>query len=94
MVEIRNLWYECLHYAFVCFSAMVLEAEQDEDGEDIPLTAMDYILHFLTFFWKLIFAFIPPRSVEGHGIIPNFNHSDVTWASWAPANLLLFQKFV
>ena len=42
---------------------MVLEAEQDEEGIDIPLSAADYVLHFISFFWKVVFAFIPPRYV-------------------------------
>ena len=41
----------------------MLEAEQDDDGKDIPLSAADYILHFISFFWKVVFAFIPPRYV-------------------------------
>ena len=36
----------------------------DEDGnpDDEPPSpsCMDYIMHFLTLFWKIIFAFIPP----------------------------------
>lgn len=38
--------------------------EGDEDGnpdyEPPSPSCMDYIMHFLTLFWKLIFAFIPP----------------------------------
>lgn len=32
----------------------------DTDGEEPTPSCMDYIMHFLTVFWKLIFAFIPP----------------------------------
>jgi solute carrier family 8 (sodium/calcium exchanger) len=36
----------------------------DEDGnpDDEPPSpsCMDYIMHFLTLFWKILFAFIPP----------------------------------
>ncbi|KAK2143511.1 hypothetical protein LSH36_835g00039 [Paralvinella palmiformis] len=32
-----------------------------EGSPDAPLLAQDYILHFLSFFWKVLFAFIPPR---------------------------------
>ncbi|KAI0224366.1 Sodium/calcium exchanger 3 [Lamellibrachia satsuma] len=46
-------------------SAMVLEPEQDEDGNDLPLSGLDYVLHFISFFWKVIFAFIPPRTYLG-----------------------------
>ncbi|KAJ6217806.1 hypothetical protein RDWZM_008963 [Blomia tropicalis] len=39
--------------------------DDDEDGEDgdgeekIP-TCSDYVMHFFTLFWKLLFAFVPP----------------------------------
>ena len=34
----------------------------DRNPDDEPPTpsCMDYIMHFLTLFWKIIFAFIPP----------------------------------
>ena len=39
------------------------EEEEGEDGaekeEKMP-TCGDYIMHFLTLFWKVIFSFIPP----------------------------------
>lgn len=37
--------------------------ETDEDGESKPPktpTFFDYLMHFLTVFWKLLFAFVPP----------------------------------
>ena len=30
------------------------------DDEPPSPSCMDYIMHFLTLFWKIIFAFIPP----------------------------------
>jgi solute carrier family 8 (sodium/calcium exchanger) len=30
------------------------------DDEPPTPSCMDYIMHFLTVFWKIIFAFIPP----------------------------------
>lgn len=41
--------------------AIVIQGEEDEDGKQEPLSAMDFSLHFLTFFWKVLFAFVPPR---------------------------------
>lgn len=41
--------------------AIVIQGEEDEDGTQEPLSAMDFSLHFLTFFWKVLFAFVPPR---------------------------------
>ena len=40
--------------------AVTLAAEEDEE-----LSSLDYALHFLTIFWKVIFAFIPPTSYAG-----------------------------
>lgn len=34
----------------------------DEDDEKLP-SCGDYIMHFLTLFWKLIFAFVPPTDM-------------------------------
>ncbi|KAL8609364.1 hypothetical protein ACOMHN_008158 [Nucella lapillus] len=36
------------------------------NGGDVDsATKMDYVLHFLTFFWKVLFAFTPPTSIWG-----------------------------
>lgn len=32
----------------------------DEAGGDSSPSCGDYFMHFLTLFWKLLFAFIPP----------------------------------
>jgi solute carrier family 8 (sodium/calcium exchanger) len=42
--------------------------DDDDSGDEPPNpdeepptpSCMDYIMHFLTLFWKIIFAFIPP----------------------------------
>merc|ERR1712226_1485733 len=41
------------------------EGEEGEAEEKMP-TCGDYIMHFLTLFWKIIFAFIPPAGI-GNG---------------------------
>ncbi|XP_062616648.1 sodium/calcium exchanger 2-like isoform X6 [Saccostrea cucullata] len=46
-------------------NAMSIEGGQDDDGNDIPPTFMDYLLHFLTFFWKLLGAMVPPTTLLG-----------------------------
>ena len=33
---------------------------EEGEGEEKMPTCGDYIMHFLTLFWKVIFAFIPP----------------------------------
>lgn len=45
--------------------AMVIQGEEDGEGNTEPLSIMDFVLHFLTFFWKVLFAFIPPRNCCG-----------------------------
>lgn len=32
---------------------------EDDDEEKLP-SCGDYIMHFITLFWKLLFAFVPP----------------------------------
>merc|ERR1712098_67086 len=39
------------------------EGEEGEEGEEKMPTCGDYIIHFLTLPWKLIFAFIPPTAI-------------------------------
>ena len=34
--------------------------EDGEDAEDKLPSCMDYVMHFLTIFWKVMFAFVPP----------------------------------
>ena len=36
------------------------EGEEGEEGEEKMPSCGDYIMHFLTLPWKLIFALIPP----------------------------------
>ncbi len=65
MFHLTTLTFIAIHhykdFLFLLFSAMVLETERDDDGEEIPLKWYDYLLHFLTFMWKILFAFIPPK---------------------------------
>ena len=38
--------------------------EGDADSEDEKLPSCgDYIMHFITVFWKLLFAFVPPTGL-------------------------------
>jgi len=45
-------------------AAMTLEAD-DEDDEDAELEWDAYLLHFLSFYWKVVHAFVPPTSYCG-----------------------------
>merc|ERR1712079_64363 len=39
------------------------EGEEGEEGEEKMPSCGDYIMHFLTLPWKLIFALIPPTGI-------------------------------
>uniref|UniRef100_A0A182P820 Sodium/calcium exchanger membrane region domain-containing protein n=1 Tax=Anopheles epiroticus TaxID=199890 RepID=A0A182P820_9DIPT len=44
----------------------VRDDDGENEGEDPPTpSCMDYIMHFVTLFWKIIFAFIPPTDMSG-----------------------------
>ncbi|ESO85659.1 hypothetical protein LOTGIDRAFT_107505 [Lottia gigantea] len=39
--------------------------DEEEDSEEKLPSCLDYVMHFLTLFWKLLFAFIPPTDIWG-----------------------------
>lgn len=45
-----------------CGPASFCQGEDDDDtcGEEKMPSSSDYIIHFLTVFWKLLFALVPP----------------------------------
>merc|ERR1712210_86359 len=62
-----NSWKDQIFEAFTVQAGD--DDEEEEEGEDgaekeekMP-TCGDYIMHFLTLFWKVIFSFIPPAGV-------------------------------
>ncbi|KAI0219041.1 Sodium/calcium exchanger 1 [Lamellibrachia satsuma] len=40
------------------------DGEDDQSEEKLP-SCMDYVMHFLTIFWKILFAFVPPTDYVG-----------------------------
>lgn len=40
------------------------EDEEGEEGEDRLPSCMDYVMHFLSLFWKVLFAFVPPTGIH------------------------------
>ncbi|XP_052795078.1 sodium/calcium exchanger 3-like isoform X7 [Mya arenaria] len=46
-------------------SAMTVGGGSDDDGNDTDPTWFDYFMHFLTFFWKLMGACVPPTKYLG-----------------------------
>jgi len=37
--------------------------EEGEEGEEPVPSCGDYVMHFLTIFWKILFAFVPPTGM-------------------------------
>ncbi len=45
--------------SFVNYVASSGDGDEDEEEERLP-SCCDYVMHFLTVFWKVLFAFVPP----------------------------------
>ncbi|XP_072166880.1 sodium/calcium exchanger 1-like [Diadema setosum] len=43
----------------------VSAGDDDADGEEKLPSCADYVMHFLTIFWKILFAFVPPTDIGG-----------------------------
>ncbi|XP_071361653.1 sodium/calcium exchanger 1-like isoform X4 [Trachinotus anak] len=52
-----NSWREQFAEAITVSSG---DDDDDESGQEKLPSCFDYIMHFLTVFWKLLFAFVPP----------------------------------
>jgi len=46
-------------------TAMRVAGELDDDGNELPPSGSDLIMHFLTIFWKVLFSVIPPAEFAG-----------------------------
>ncbi|QDZ25346.1 sodium/calcium exchanger protein [Chloropicon primus] len=46
-------------------SAIVPAKGVDENGDEVEFESLDYALHFLTIFWKVTAAFVPPPEYNG-----------------------------
>lgn len=47
-------------FKYVCLCFDQGEDEEGEEGEEKLPTCSDYVMHFFTLFWKILFAFVPP----------------------------------
>merc|ERR1711887_511078 len=56
-------WLEQFSDAFTVQAEDEEEGEDGEEGEEKMPSCGDYIMHFLTLPWKLIFALIPPTAI-------------------------------
>jgi len=46
-------------------AALTFSGPTDEQGNVLPATGLDLLMHFLTVFWKMLFALIPPAEYYG-----------------------------
>ena len=46
--------------------------DEEEGGEEKMPSCTDYVLHFLTVFWKILFAFVPPTGEITPTVFNNF----------------------
>merc|ERR1711970_1312123 len=56
-------WLDQFSEAFTVQADDEEEEEEGEEGEEKMPSCGDYIMHFLTLPWKIIFAFIPPTAL-------------------------------
>lgn len=51
-----------MNSVFISYLSVVFSGDDDqEEGEEEKLpSCMDYIMHFVCLFWKVLFAFVPP----------------------------------
>merc|ERR1712241_1057345 len=60
MITGTSSWLDQFSEAFTVQAEDDDDEEEGEEGEEKMPSCGDYIMHFLTLPWKLIFAFIPP----------------------------------
>merc|ERR1719186_7809 len=65
MMAGSSSWLEQFSDAFTVQADDDEEGEEGEEAEEKMPSCGDYIMHFLTLPWKLIFAFIPPTAIYG-----------------------------
>merc|ERR1719493_189469 len=63
MVVGSSSWLDQFSEAFTVQAEDDDDEEEGEEGEEKMPSCGDYIMHFLTLPWKLIFAFIPPTGI-------------------------------
>merc|ERR1712079_630773 len=63
MVVGSSSWLDQFSEAFTVQAEDDDDEEEGEEGEEKMPSCGDYIMHFLTLPWKLIFAFIPPTAI-------------------------------
>lgn len=47
------------------FKEAITVSTGDEEDEDAQPSYGDYVMHYITLFWKILFAFVPPTDMNG-----------------------------
>lgn len=62
--SVFSLLYYLLYYSvtisYPLFQRLMLPGDEDDEEDEKLPSCMDYVMHFLTLFWKVIFACVPP----------------------------------
>lgn len=63
-IGLFSLLYYLLYYSvtitYPLFQRLMLPGDEDDEEDEKLPSCMDYVMHFLTLFWKVIFACVPP----------------------------------
>lgn len=65
MMKMTNANVHALQVHHETYVSQIKDALNVNGGDIDNATGMDYLLHFLTFGWKIIFALVPPPSILG-----------------------------
>lgn len=65
MMQMTNANVHALQVHHETYLSQIKDALNVNGGDIENATCMDYILHFLTFGWKIIFALVPPSGILG-----------------------------
>lgn len=65
MMMMTNANVHALQVHHETYLSQIKDALNVNGGDIENATAMDYVLHFLTFGWKILFALVPPPSIFG-----------------------------
>jgi solute carrier family 8 (sodium/calcium exchanger) len=61
----RTLKYSTGSWSEQFENAIRMSGDVDEDGMPLEPSALDFVMHFLTIGWKVLFAFVPPTEYCG-----------------------------
>lgn len=57
---ILSVIYYSVTISYPLFQRLMLPGDEDDEEDEKLPSCMDYVMHFLTLFWKVIFACVPP----------------------------------